>query len=34
MGTWPIAVVHESPGKFASPAWQTAYLEYLKKYTE
>jgi GT2 family glycosyltransferase len=34
MGTWPIAIIHESPGKFASPEWQEAYARYLEKYGE
>jgi GT2 family glycosyltransferase len=34
MGTWPIAVVHQSVGKFASAAWQAALARYREKYGE
>jgi GT2 family glycosyltransferase len=32
MGTWPIAVVHESDGNFASPRWRQARAAYLEKW--
>lgn len=32
MGTWPIAVVHESGGNFASQGWKDGYAKYLAKY--
>jgi hypothetical protein len=32
MGTWPISVVHESPGAFNTPPWRAAYDRYLRKY--
>ncbi|WP_205194906.1 tetratricopeptide repeat protein [Burkholderia sp. Ax-1719] len=32
MGTWPIAVVHESGGAFNSPGWRAGYDQYLRKY--
>ena len=34
MGTWPIAVVHESGGNFKSPVWREGYVKYLQKYGE
>ncbi|HWV18543.1 MAG TPA: glycosyltransferase [Rhodocyclaceae bacterium] len=34
MGTWPIAVVHESGGNFNSPGWREGYAKYLGKYGE
>ena len=34
MGTWPIAVTHDSDGKFGSAAWQSGYEAYLAKWTE
>jgi hypothetical protein len=34
MGTWPIAVVHESGGNFSSPAWRESYATYLQKYPD
>ena len=34
MGTWPISIIHESTGGVGSPAWQSAYEKYLKKYGE
>ncbi len=32
MGTWPIAVTHQSAGSFGSPEWMRAYQEYLRKW--
>jgi GT2 family glycosyltransferase len=32
MGTWPIAVVHESKGAFGTEAWKRGYGLYLEKY--
>lgn len=32
MGTWPIAVVHESKGGYASESWRRAYHDYLAKW--
>jgi Methyltransferase domain/Glycosyl transferase family 2/Glycosyltransferase like family len=34
MGTWPIAVVHESGGAFGTAAWRAGYERYLRKYGE
>jgi GT2 family glycosyltransferase len=34
MGTWPLAVVHESGGAFSSPSWREGYQRYLQKYGE
>ena len=34
MGTWPIAVVHESGGNFSSPGWREGYARYLQKYPD
>lgn len=34
MGTWPIAVVHESGGSFKSDGWREGYAKYLQKYPE
>ncbi|MEW6345211.1 MAG: glycosyltransferase [Paraburkholderia sp.] len=34
MGTWPLAVVHESGGAFNSPGWRDGYQRYLQKYGE
>ncbi|WP_227746881.1 glycosyltransferase family protein [Paraburkholderia franconis] len=34
MGTWPISVVHESAGAFATPRWHAGYKKYLEKYGE
>ena len=34
MGTWPIALMHESGGNFASPAWRQGYERYLGKWGE
>jgi hypothetical protein len=31
-GTWPISVIHESPGRFNSDAWRSAYARYLEKW--
>ncbi len=32
MGTWPLSLIHESPGKFNSPVWRSAYQKYLDKW--
>lgn len=32
MGTWPIAVVHESPGGFSSNGWRQGYDRYIEKW--
>lgn len=32
MGTWPISVVHESKGGYASDGWQRGYETYLEKW--
>lgn len=34
MGTWPISVVHESGGNFASDGWRRGYDIYLDKWQE
>lgn len=34
MGTWPIAVVHESGGAFGSQGWRDGYAKYLQKYPD
>ena len=34
MGTWPIAVIHESVGEFAGDGWQRGYESYLEKWRE
>ncbi len=34
MGTWPIAVVHESKGGYVSDGWRRGYEAYLKKWGE
>lgn len=34
MGTWPIAVVHESGGNFGSQGWKDGYAKYLQKYPD
>jgi len=34
MGTYPISVVHESGGAFGTPAWRSAYEQYLQKWGE
>jgi hypothetical protein len=34
MGTAPISVLHESSGKFRSPAWVAAFKKYLEKWGE
>jgi hypothetical protein len=31
-GTWPVSVIHESPGNFSSGEWQNAYVTYLEKW--
>jgi Glycosyltransferase like family len=32
MGTWPIAVVHESPGGYTSDGWRQGYDRYIEKW--
>lgn len=32
MGTWPIAVVHESKGSYVSAGWRRGYQSYLEKW--
>lgn len=32
MGTWPIAIIHESGGAFGSESWQAGYAKYLAKW--
>jgi hypothetical protein len=32
MGTWPLSLIHESPGHAATPAWRTQYAKYLQKW--
>lgn len=32
MGTCAVSIVHESGGNFASPAWRSAYAQYLAKW--
>lgn len=32
LGTWPIAITHQSCGVFGSPAWKLAYQVYLNKW--
>ena len=32
MGTWPISVVHESPGNFGTPQWRSGYEKYIQKW--
>jgi len=32
LGTWPIQVMHESGGSFATPDWQLGYEKYLAKW--
>jgi hypothetical protein len=34
MGTWPISVVHESPGGFMSDGWRQGYDRYVQKWGE
>jgi hypothetical protein len=34
MGTWPISVVHESTGDFASEGWRRGYETYLEKWRD
>jgi predicted O-linked N-acetylglucosamine transferase (SPINDLY family) len=33
LGTWPIAITHQSPGNFGSPDWQEALKLYQRKWT-
>jgi GT2 family glycosyltransferase len=32
LGTWPIAMTHQSGGAFGSPSWHAAYASYLEKW--
>lgn len=32
LGTWPIALTHQSGGAFGSPAWSSGYRDYLGKW--
>ena len=32
LGTWPIALTHQSPGEFAGPVWEAARQRYLNKW--
>ncbi|MBK6615775.1 glycosyltransferase [Ottowia sp.] len=32
LGTWPLAVTHQSGGAFGSPGWKSAYQTYLAKW--
>jgi hypothetical protein len=34
MGTWPISVVHESKGNFASDGWRLSYEKYFDKWRQ
>jgi hypothetical protein len=34
MGTWPVSVIHESKGSFASDGWRRSYETYLDKWGE
>jgi ubiquinone/menaquinone biosynthesis C-methylase UbiE len=34
MGTWPIAVVHESKGGYVSESWQRGYQRYMEKWAD
>ncbi|MGB8985139.1 MAG: tetratricopeptide repeat protein [Candidatus Sulfotelmatobacter sp.] len=34
MGTWALSIIHASAGKLGSPAWRSAYQDYLAKYEE
>jgi hypothetical protein len=34
MGTWPVSVIHESKGNFASDGWRRGYEQYLEKWSE
>jgi len=34
VGTWPLAIVHESSGNFRSPAWREAALRYRAKWAD
>ncbi len=33
MGTWPIAVTHQSGGRMGTPHWQEQYRKYIEKWT-
>lgn len=33
-GTWPLSLIHESAGNYASQAWKDAYATYLAKWGE
>jgi hypothetical protein len=34
MGTWPVAVIHESGGAANSESWRAGYAVYLEKWGE
>ena len=34
LGTWPIALTHQSGGHFGTPPWQVAYQKYLAKWSD
>lgn len=34
MGTWPIAVTHDSKGSYNTPEWEKGYEDYLAKWGE
>jgi hypothetical protein len=34
MGTWPLSIIHESEGKFGTPAWREAYVRYRQKWKD
>ena len=34
LGTWPIALTHQSGGAFGTPSWQGMYQQYLQKWSD
>jgi len=34
LGTWPLALYHESPGAFGSPSWRRARVAYQSKWSQ
>lgn len=34
LGTWPIALTHQSGGHFGTPHWQSSYKKYLSKWKD
>ncbi len=34
LGTWPIAITHQSGGSFGTPMWQQGYQTYLEKWKD